>query len=244
MKNKFVAYTALFGDYDNLVDPQEKYEGCDFICFTDQKNLKSDIWDIKIIEECDLPPNMMNRRYKILPHLFLSEYEQSLYIDANIHTIGNPVDLSKKYLAEWDIATPKHLERDCIYQEAKVCLLLEKTKFYETINQMNKYKANSFPRKFGLSDNSMIFRNHTKHLIVEVMESWWNELNNETQRDQLSLGYILWKYKMQFNFMIENARSHNNYFVLLPHKQIPHYSLYKKLYNRLRKKFIRIFIAI
>jgi len=43
MKNKLVVYTALFGDYDNLIEPKEKFEGCDFICFTDQKHLTSDV---------------------------------------------------------------------------------------------------------------------------------------------------------------------------------------------------------
>lgn len=62
-KNNFVVYTALFGDYDNLIDPKEKYEGCDFIYFTDQKHLKSDIWEIRIVEDIDLPLNMMNRKY-------------------------------------------------------------------------------------------------------------------------------------------------------------------------------------
>jgi len=71
MKNKLVVYTALFGDYDDLIEPKEKFEGCDFICFTDQKHLTSDIWEIRLVEECDLPPNMMNRKYKILP-LFLT----------------------------------------------------------------------------------------------------------------------------------------------------------------------------
>jgi hypothetical protein len=28
MKNKLVVYTALFGYYD-LIDPKEKFEGCD-----------------------------------------------------------------------------------------------------------------------------------------------------------------------------------------------------------------------
>lgn len=29
MKNKFVVYTALFGNYDDLIEPKEKFEGCD-----------------------------------------------------------------------------------------------------------------------------------------------------------------------------------------------------------------------
>ena len=27
MKNKFVVYTVLFGNYDDLIDPKEKFEG-------------------------------------------------------------------------------------------------------------------------------------------------------------------------------------------------------------------------
>jgi len=30
MKNKLVIYTALFGDYDDLIEPKEKFEGCNF----------------------------------------------------------------------------------------------------------------------------------------------------------------------------------------------------------------------
>ena len=32
---KKVIYTTIFGGYDNLVEPQHKPEGWDFICFTD-----------------------------------------------------------------------------------------------------------------------------------------------------------------------------------------------------------------
>ena len=36
---KKVIYTAIFGDYDNLVEPYYIPDGFDFICFTD--NLES-----------------------------------------------------------------------------------------------------------------------------------------------------------------------------------------------------------
>jgi hypothetical protein len=29
VKNKLVVYTALFGNYDDLIEPKEKFEGCD-----------------------------------------------------------------------------------------------------------------------------------------------------------------------------------------------------------------------
>jgi hypothetical protein len=197
-KNSFVVYTALFGDYDDLIDPKEDYVGCDFICFTDQEHLESDIWEIRVIEECDLPPNMMNRKYKLLPHLFLSEYEQSLYVDANIGIVGNPLELAKKYLDEHDFAVPKHFARNCIYKESQECVIEGKSKFYETKEQMKLYKQKGYPSEFGLGENNIILRNHNNDNIVKLMNDWWKEINKRTKRDQLSLGYVLWKNNMNF----------------------------------------------
>lgn len=206
MSGKLAVYTALFGDYDDLIEPKERYEGCDFICFTDQKNLKSNIWEIRFIKECDLPPNMMNRKYKILPHLFLKEYEWSLYVDANIAIIGNPMDLALKYLTKYDFVVPKHFARNCIYEEAIECIKLGLTDYNETLKQMEKYRKEGFPEKFGLSENNVILRKHHSEKVIKLMNDWWQELNTHTHRDQLSLAYVLWKNGEKFNFMDESAR--------------------------------------
>lgn len=216
VKNKFAVYTALFGNYDDLIDPKENYEGCDFICFTDQKHLKSDIWEIRLIEECDLTPNMMNRKYKILPHLFLSEYEWSMYVDANIKILNNPFDLASKYLTKYDFVMPKHFARDCIYEEAKECVILGKSKYDETQKQMNFYKEQGFPKNFGLGENNILFRKHNEKKVVKIMNDWWNELNTQTKMDQLSLAFVLWKNSEKFEYMDENARG-NKYFKVKPH---------------------------
>jgi hypothetical protein len=242
MKNKFVVYTALFGDYDNLIDPKEDYVGCDFICFIDQKNLKSDIWDIRIVEDIDLPLNMMNRRYKILPHLYLSEYEQSLYVDTNIAIIGNLLELAKKYLDKYDFAVPKHFSRDCIYKEAKECVILGKSKLQETKKQMQRYKIEKFPKHFGMGENNIIFRKHNKDKIIKIMNEWWNELSQETKRDQLSLAYILWKNRSTFNFIDETARGGNGYFEYENHKLEKTIPFLDKVQRKIKINFRKIFV--
>lgn len=216
MKNKLVIYTALFGDYDELIDPKKNYQGCDFICFTDQKNLKSDIWQIKIVDKIDLPPNMMNRKYKILPHLYLKEYEWSMYIDSNIAILANPYELASRYLSNHDFVVPQHFARDCIYQEAVECISLGKANSSEVLNQISFYKDQGFPEKFGLGENGILLRCHNKDNVIKIMDDWWCELTSRTKRDQLSLGYILWKNERHFKFMKENARG-NKYFKIKLH---------------------------
>lgn len=221
MKNKFVIYTALFGDYDDLIDPKEKYDGCDFICFTDQEHLVSNIWDIRVVKDSRLSRNMMNRQYKILPHIFLSDYEFSLYLDANIKLNENPVTLRNKYLIENNnnFVMPKHFLRDCIYEEAKECVVLKKSSYLPTKSQMSKYKKDEFPAHFGLGENNILLRRHNELSVIKIMNEWWDEINNETQRDQLSLAYIMWKNKMTFSFMAENARGNSPYFEYFYHKE-------------------------
>jgi hypothetical protein len=205
-KYRLLVYTALFDDYDYLIDPREKFEGCDFICFTDQKQLKSDFWEIRLIDKCDLPPNMMNRKYKILPHLFIPSYERSLYIDPNIAILKNPKDLSDKYLNHLDFAVPKHFLRNCVYDEAKECIILIKDKKNNIKKQIQRYKKANFPAQFGLSENNILLRNHLEKSVLTLMDCWWLELKKETMRDQLSLPYVMWKENRVYNFMAESAR--------------------------------------
>lgn len=241
-KDRLVVYTALFGDYDDLIDPPEKFEGCDFVCFTDQKHLKSDIWEIRFVEDCDLPPNMMNRRYKILPHLFFPEYERSLYIDANITILKNPKELSDRYLSRFDFVAPKHFARDCVYDEAKECIVLMKDKTKNIKKQMQRYKEAGFPSRFGLSENNILLRRHLKESVMHLMVSWWQELQKETKRDQLSLPYAMWKSGLEYQFMEETSRQGKGYLDYSLHKDFIDRPFVNKLKDKLQFGFRRLVV--
>ena len=225
-----VVYTALFGDYDDLIDPKEKFEGCDFICFTDQKNLNTDIWKIRAVEDVDLPQYIMNRKYKLLPHLFLSYYDQSLYVDSNVYIKKNPLNLAKKYLDEYDIAIPRHFRNSCIYEEAEFVIGSGKAERNDVYKQILKYKNDQFPSNFGLTETNIVFRNHNAKMVIKLMNDWWRELNTYTHRDQLSLMYFVWKHNVNLKIIEENARG-GKYFKIYPHKN--HYE------NRFLGKLIR-----
>ena len=103
MKN-VVVYTAIFGDYDFLYEPTVTPDNVDFICFTDNKNMESDIWKIRnvlpLYNNSELKnPHVRNaRKYKSLPHRFLSEYEYSVWVDGNATTRGDVNTLIDNYL--------------------------------------------------------------------------------------------------------------------------------------------------
>jgi len=39
-------------------------------------------------------------------------------------------------------------------------------------------------------------RSHMKPECIKIMEDWWNEFDNVSQRDQLSFMYVMWKNGM------------------------------------------------
>ena len=96
IKNKGVVYTSITGDYDDLLTPLHINENWDYICFTD-KDIKSDFWQIKQIGNSNLDPVRKAKKYKILPHRYLSAYDYSLYIDANFIIIGDIDKFVNKY---------------------------------------------------------------------------------------------------------------------------------------------------
>jgi len=215
-KTNLAVYTALFGDYDKLIDPPQKYHDCDFICFTDQKHIKSKVWEIRFVEENDLPSNMMNRKYKIFPDIYLPEYLKSLYVDANVKIKKNPVLLAKKFLQDFNIAIPLHFSRNCIYDEANEVVRLGRAPLEEVQQQISLYREQGFPKGYGLTENNIILRNHHSPEIKALMAEWWHMLETHTKRDQLSLMFLVWKHNVNLAKMQHSARG-GSYFGLRPH---------------------------
>lgn len=96
-RKRLVIYTTLLGGYDFLREPSVITPECDYICFTDDPTLKSDVWQFVDVsgDKGSLPQNKWNRKYKVLAHRYLSEYDASLYVDSNVRLIGNIWDYIK-----------------------------------------------------------------------------------------------------------------------------------------------------
>ena len=65
MKNNKCIYTFIIGDYDNLKHPRIITPDWDYICVTDNPNLKSDVWQIKYIQNKKLSNVLAARCIKI-----------------------------------------------------------------------------------------------------------------------------------------------------------------------------------
>ena len=240
MQNKLVVYTALFGEYDDLIEPKDNFPGCDFVCFTDQKNLSSKIWNIQYIESKNKSAILLNRHYKMMPHIHFKEYQYSMYIDGNVRLLSSPLPLVDKYLSTHKIASPAHEHRSCIYREAEECIRRGKASKFDVESQMNFYRGDGFPQNYGLREMNVILREHNDGDVVGVMEEWWKQFNCWSKRDQLSFFYAVWKNSITIGELSETTRNVNKYFFLEVHKCLP---VTKKVKRRV-KRFIYSFLNI
>lgn len=227
-----VVYTAVFGNYD-LVPTVNPDWDCDFVCFTDNPDHVSPGWKIVIVQLNGELPAQANRRYKMLPHKYLSSYERSLYVDGSIRIVADPSPLFSKYLDNGVIAIPKHQDRNCAYAEARLCIKEGRVNKEITEQQMARYAADGFPEKFGLTENGIIFRRHYDQKVIMLMESWWGEYCSGGRRDQLSLPYLIWKKNIGVALMAETARNNNKYFRITLHNSLRRSSFVGRLVDHI-----------
>ena len=197
--NKKVVYTAITGDYDELFTPVYINDNWDYVCFTDNNNLKSDFWQIRKMKDLKLDKVKKARNYKILPHLYLQEYQYSLWIDGNFRIIGDIDEYIRRFSKDKSMLCFVHPERKCIYDEAEVCIKLNKDSDEIIKKQIKEYQSENYPENRGLIASGILFRKHNDPIIINLMNKWWDELKLHSFRDQLSFDYVCWKKSFDYD---------------------------------------------
>lgn len=221
-----VIYTAIIGDYDNLEEPTYIPPGYDFICFTDQKLHKPDsVWNIKQVLPLYGDNTRTARKYKVLPHRYLSEYDVSIWVDGNELIVGDVSELENKFLKNSNMAIYNHMscwdKRNCLYQEAATILNfgainMTKTPSKGVLNykdnptvikhQVERYRNEGYPDNNGLIVSGVMYRKHNSADVINCMEAWWDEIKYGSKRDQLSFNYAAWKTETEFNWINQDIR--------------------------------------
>ena len=214
-----VVYTSIFDKYDEI-QKQNLPDGWDWQCFSEENSLP-------IYED----NNRNAKRFKVLPHRYLQDYEYSIFIDGNMTVRGNIDELIEKYLSDANVAFFSHNEnnldaRNSAYDEAQTIfdlgeknikrspergILNYKDNPFVIQKQMERYRILRYPANDGLITGMVILRRHNEKDCIKTMEDWWTEIKYNSKRDQLSFNYCAWKNDLKFNYMDGDSRD-NEYF--------------------------------
>jgi len=201
-----VVYSAVFGDYDEVL----KASPCDsinsFVLFSDNQDLAVEGWKVIYVQEATFSPKDLNRIYKLKPHIYIPNASYTIYIDGNIGFEGNAFKPLISYFKKntIDIMTMTHFVRHNIYDEAEVLLRSSRIKPLALINEIRSYYLAGFRSQCSMGENTLIIR--TNYGSQKTGEVWWKKYTNGCGRDQLSLPVVIWETKVSHGLYPFNVR--------------------------------------
>jgi len=187
---KKVIYTCINEGYDSLKEPKRLEHGWDYVCFSDTPR-QSPCWNVVVTPTSGRD----SRRIKCLAHEYLPGYDQWLYVDATREVVGSIKDFaSSKRSGLW--LEPHPSKRNCLYKEAQ--LVIDKGLDYKQVveDQVSRYRLEGYPDNAGLYRGGVIVRNKG---CEAFNQTWWNEIQAGSHRDQVSLPYAVRKSGVEFH---------------------------------------------
>ncbi len=195
-RKPLLVYTIITGRYDNLKDPLVKPDNVTYVCVTNNRNIRSDVWNMEYLDETD--DNLrISRYYKLFPEKLFGDFEKSIYVDGKfliLRDLNTYIDLYQK---DAPMLSFPHYCRNCVIDEAAECIKCGNADKKKLLMQAADYIGEGLPVGFGLYENGCIVRKHHDPDVLQLMEFWWQELQRHTYRDQLSLPYAIWKSGIQ-----------------------------------------------
>lgn len=234
--NRTAVYTAIFGGYEALL-PQRRIPGVDFVCFAD-RDVRARPWKTVRVEPHVGDATRDARRYKILPHRFLTEYDISIWIDANYLVVGDVDELIDIALRSSNIGVFDHSQtavdpRNCTYEEFDEIMRLhnEKNAYKDDPEvmraQIERYRREGYPPGNGLAFSAAIVRRHHAPDVVRTMERWWKEVSDGSRRDQLSFNYVAWVENLSFTVIDGDLRNNRWFYMIGTHRKSYRWKMFR-----------------
>ncbi|MEI9428623.1 glycosyltransferase domain-containing protein [Mesorhizobium sp. Cs1299R1N3] len=192
----FCVYTTMIGGYERLNEqPIVARSGMPFICLTDDPKLKSDTWQFRIVSPIfGMDPIRSQRALKLRPHVHLTEFSGSLYIDNTIILKEPPELIVDRYWCESGFSVPTHSYRETVMDEFIEVARLGLDDQSRIFEQLNHYLVEC-PE--ALADrpfwNAILLRDHTDPTVCNMSELWSSHVLRYSRRDQLSINYAFRK---------------------------------------------------
>ena len=204
-------YTALFGGYEPLQEqPQARASSVPFICFTDDPNLTSTTWDVRVVE----PPLVADpvrsaRMLKIRGHDQLAEFDETLWIDNRIVLTVDPEVVLDEWLADAELALPWHSFRDTVEGEFEIVALTRLDDPARIWEQFSHYQRHYSQILAGRPHWTAIIARRNTAAVARAMGVWSDHVLRYSRRDQLSESVALASTELRINSVtLDNLGSH------------------------------------
>lgn len=225
-----VIYSCVTGGYDKLgsgVLASEAIEESNtmFVLFTDNVDearkyakMHHVEWEIRPLAwKHPLCRRRTARWHKINSHVLFPHHRNSIWLDGSqrMRQIKPCHEFVDRILPGYEIATFKHPDRTCVYQELQACKKLKKDNALLMEQQIQQYRSEGYPAFNGMVETACVVRRNYPG-VIEFNSLWWEQLRKHSLRDQLSFNYVAWKLNVNYG-RIPGCRVKSPFFDFVPH---------------------------
>lgn len=193
-------YTAIIGAYDTLKEPTVITPGWGYICFTDQKHLRSNTWRIIQVDGMSqwkgtlskLDPIRLARYIKILGYQLI--VGNTIWVDGSFQIACDLNEWWQYCGAELaDMVVIKHPMRNCVYAEGATCIRNKRGDQVEISEQLVHYRTEGIPEESQTLIQSGIIMRKNVTEVWYFCKKWWGEVERYSTRDQLGFVHAYWE---------------------------------------------------
>ncbi len=192
---RVVFYTAIFGEYDNLLLPEHIDPKVDYVCFTDRSRNNYGVWQMRSAPYYHPDPTRIARWVKTHPSDLFPAHDVAVWLDANIVLKGDIhqyIDVIERHGA--DLGLISHPHRACFYDEAEACKRLKKDSSKLIDIQVEQYRKAGLPLKQPLFETGFMIVSLKKRATADALHLWWRQIECYSRRDQLGLAWVNHQY--------------------------------------------------
>ncbi len=207
-RNRNVVYTCMFGHSEHFEDRDYGDRSVDYVCFTDDPELAPKHWRTIVTRHPAMDPARLSKRHKHLPHIYLQDYERSIYVDNTIKMKAEPSAIFRRFPHD-SLVMFKHPKRDCVYEEAVAVTRAELDDREIVERQMQAYRRAGYPEKNGLNAAGFMVRTHADASVARAMVEWHSQLLLHSKRDQLGWNFAAWVTGINLTTVDEHLQSNS-----------------------------------
>ena len=189
---RLVVYTAIFDAYDALRQPGARFDGVDYVCFSDRDIAEPGCWQIRSLDYFHCNPRRAARYAKTNPHICFPDHEWSLWIDGSVAINIDPLELLAEYGDQGAMFAYRHPDRETLAQEAEAIVGAALDDEAIVRVQLARCLERGLPPDAPLHETNVLLRRHHEPAIVAHSKAWFAELQRGSLRDQMSFDYAAW----------------------------------------------------
>jgi len=218
---KITIYTSVFGAYDTPGDLRPLPENVKAVCISDREYKG---WESRIVQPLGLSKEELaksNRLYKLKPWLVDSTCDINVYVDGCIkEIIWDKLFCLCETINDTDthaifIKHPR--EGGLTLPEIREVARQRKADIHKMLAQFKGYSLDGYRDEVHIIAANTQIRKTNSESLNNMLNFWWNEVNNGCHRDQISFGYSVWKTQFS-KYKLITKEERGRIFIYGPHQ--------------------------